>query len=185
MSLKLIFFLILNVYNISLTICWEKRFILPTLTKITNVSLRIDNYDYDNFYEHSDCKLDSDCTGSNSICINGACVLICSYSDWFKNSKNCAFYHCDSKYLITPNDYDSNFQKYKPIETNNFPILNRYLSGKKCSWVLLNTNKIDNASNENNFISLNFERFSTRFGIDFLYIFSGDSVYSPILAILR
>ncbi|RNA05464.1 hypothetical protein BpHYR1_018700 [Brachionus plicatilis] len=162
----------------------EKRFLLPSLSKITNVSLRIDTYDYENFYGHNDCKSDSDCADPNSICVNGACVLLCSYSDWIKNSKNCVFYHCDSKYLVTPNDYDSIFQKYKPIETNNFPILNRYLNGKKCSWVLLNTNYLNNSAIEKSFINLNFDRFSTRFASDFLYIFSGDSVYSPILAIL-
>lgn len=185
MSLKLIFLLILNVYKISFWICAEKRFILPSLSQITNVSLRIDTYDYENVYEHNNCKLDSDCGDSNIICLNGKCVLICSYSDWFKNSKNCVFYHCDSKYLITPNDYDSQFQKYKPIETNNYPTLDHYSKGKKCSWILLNTNYLNNSSHHNNFINLNFDRFSTQFGSDFLYIFSGDSIYSPIIAILR
>ncbi|CAF0916193.1 unnamed protein product [Brachionus calyciflorus] len=188
MSLKLIYLLILNTIIINIRTCInleEEEFSTPFVSS----SSSFDNFDYeigDKFESKSqiECKSDLNCKDSNSVCQNGYCVKLCSYSDRFKLiSKNCVYYHCDSKQYISSSFGDLNNQNSIPIETNNYPVLNRYLSKKKCSWILQNKNYI-NKTNENSFIQLNFERFSTQFFNDYLYIFAGDSIYSPLLAAL-
>ena len=87
-----------------------------------------------------------------------------------------------------------NTQQHKPtatstastrilIETNNYPLLKRYLSNKKCSWILKNLNAIQSEQKTSNksddrdktetdaslpFIQLDFERFSTQLSNDYL-----------------
>jgi hypothetical protein len=156
-----------------------------------NIQHNTNNYD--------ECKTDSNCINSHSICLNGSCVRICNSNDkYFKNSK-CIYFHCDSKLLITPNNNNNNnnndlddsnlIQKLARnlnnanllIETNNYPLLNRYLKNKKCSWILKHSNSTSKLSNV---IELNFDRFSTELANDYLYIFAGDSVFSPLIAAL-
>lgn len=116
----------------------------------------------------------------------------------------CVHFHCDSKKIIRSNYTIKNrttngFSEFS-IETNNYPLLNRYLSRKKCAWLLDNLNEPDldvknahdtivnsqnSAKRSGNFIQLKFERFSTQLANDYLYIFAGDSVFSPLLAALR
>lgn len=48
----------------------------------------------------------------------------------------------------------------------------------KCSWLI-------DARESNSLIRLHIEEFSTECGWDYLYIFDGDSVHSPLIAVLR
>lgn len=48
----------------------------------------------------------------------------------------------------------------------------------KCSWLI-------DASHTNSTIRLHIEDFATECGWDYLYIFDGDSVHSPLLAVYR
>jgi len=138
-------------------------------------------------------------------------------------SLNCVYFHCDSKLLIYSDNYylinkklnnlinNSASSYYNSssnllfnntynrnanffIETNNYPLLNRYLSKRKCSWILKHRlkekNKTSRSSTQSTFftspfIKLKFNRFATELSNDFLYIFAGDSIYSPLIAALR
>lgn len=140
-----------------------------------------------------ECKSDSSCVDSQSICLNGNCVKICTNIDFKLENNKCVYFHCDSKKLILSNSSSNLVKNYLDnfsIETNNYPLLNRYLSKAKCSWILKNVNDqndpIDsNKTQTNSFIQLSFERFSTQLANDYLYIFAGDSIYSPLIAALR
>jgi hypothetical protein len=103
------------------------------------------------------------------------------------NNNNSSYSNLSSNLLF--NNRNANFL----IETNNYPLLNRYLSKKKCSWILKHRLK-DKAKTKASkstpffsspFIKLKFNRFSTQLSNDFLYIFAGDSIYSPLIAALR
>lgn len=48
----------------------------------------------------------------------------------------------------------------------------------KCSWLI-------DVGGSNTTIRLHVEEFSTECGWDYLYIFDGDSVHSPLVAVLR
>ncbi len=48
----------------------------------------------------------------------------------------------------------------------------------KCSWLI-------DVGGSNSTIRLHIEEFSTECGWDYLYIFDGDSVHSPLVAVLR
>ena len=133
----------------------------------------------------SKCRQDSDCKHSGGTCLKGACVRVCGTET---NGSRCAYYHCDGKASFASSDYSGSL-----IETNGQPLLEHYLSQKKCSWILRNLNSGDykDVLNENlsaefsPFIQLEIERFETEFGNDYLYIFAGDSVFSPLVASLR
>lgn len=121
------------------------------------------------------------------------------------NNSNCVYFHCDSKRKLQYRPaaaaaarlFNSNtgggggFDEFS-IETNNYPLLSRYLSKKKCSWILSSAEPSfsnqqslsSSSSNTHRFIELKFERFSTQLANDYLYIFAGDSVYSPLIAAL-
>lgn len=133
-----------------------------------------------NLNETLKCKTDASCIDSHSICLNGTCKRICNTNQL---DKECLYFHCDGKL----SNFESNqivFNKSAKIqiETNNYPLLKRYLSNKKCSWILKNLNQ--NQSDEAPFIQLKFERFSTELSNDYLYIFAGDSIFSPLIAAL-
>ena len=151
------------------------------------------------------CKSDANCASSKGVCLNGSCVRVCSQHEI---SSDCVFIHCDGKLTILSNETNIEKASYGNddvsidqaidqtlrrtlIETNNYPTLNSYLKNKKCSWILKNLN-YENKNGESKtssghlpFIQLSFQRFSTEFGIDFLYIFAGDSIFSPLIAALR
>lgn len=123
----------------------------------------------------TECKSDLNCVNLNSICLNGNCVRICTAKP--TNDSDCLYFHCDSKRVIEfqpPNNPEFS------IETNNYPLLSRYLSKKKCAWVLNHA-----GPSQHRFIQLRFDRFATQLANDYLYIFAGDSVYSPLIAALR
>jgi hypothetical protein len=123
------------------------------------------------------CDRDSDCSqSSNTLCLNGDCVSVCTQR---KRLPGCVYFHCDGKMVIDAANTAQDSQVEWLIETNNFPVLNRYLSNHKCSWILTNSN-----ANES-LIRLKLNRFSTRFGNDYLYVFQGDSVYNPLIGALR
>lgn len=103
------------------------------------------------------------------------------------------YFHCDAKQTIqfrpkleTILGRSYAFNEF-PIETNNYPQLNRYLSKKNCAWILNQGDKseLKNVNSQHRFIQLTFERFVTQLANDYLYIFSGDSIYSPLIAALR
>lgn len=128
------------------------------------------------------CQKDSDCSGdsTNTRCLDGECIRICHGFD-------CQYSHCSGKRSLVSTDVVENF-----IQTNNFPGLTRYLSNAKCSWILrnLNSGKFQdiNRNIESQFppfIQLEIERLSTEFGNDYMYIFDGDSIYSPLIAAFR
>lgn len=54
--------------------------------------------------------------------------------------------------------------------------LGNYTVGLKCSWLI-------DAPNPNTSITLHLEEFATECGWDHLYVFDGDSVESPLLAV--
>lgn len=54
---------------------------------------------------------------------------------------------------------------------------NNYSIDSKCSWL------VDAGGVANTTIRLHFEEFATECGWDYLYIFDGDSVHSPLLAV--
>ena len=133
----------------------------------------------------------------NSNCIYFHCdskLLVYSDNYYLINKKlknlinnNSSYSNLSSNLLF--NNRNANFL----IETNNYPLLNRYLSKKKCSWILKHRLK-DKAKTKASksapffsspFIKLKFNRFSTQLSNDFLYIFAGDSIYSPLIAALR
>lgn len=122
----------------------------------------------------NECKNDFHCVDSK-FCLNGSCVGTCKSGQ--AAPPDCVYFHCDAKLLVTSS---TNFL----IETNNFPHLNSYFASQKCSW-LLKHNKVSSSNSEVPFIELTFSRFSTLFASDYLYIFDGDSIYSPMIAALR
>lgn len=133
----------------------------------------------------SKCRQDADCKHTGGTCLKGKCVRVCSTH---ANGSRCDYYHCDGKSALASSDSTGSL-----IETNGQPLLEYYLSQKKCSWILRNLNSgfykdvlNDNLSAEfAPFIQLEIERFGTQFGNDYLYIFAGDSVFSPLVAALR
>ena len=126
------------------------------------------------------CEKDSDCSSDGTKrCLNGECIRL--------NCPGCKYSHCEGKASFVSTDEVGNF-----IQTNNFPELGRYLSSAKCSWILRNLNSgkfLDINRNIQSvfppFIQLEIERFSTDFGNDYMYIFGGDSIYSPLIAAFR
>jgi hypothetical protein len=158
----------------------------------------------------NECKSDYNCAGLNSICLNGSCVRVCN-QQWTDDndvrldekykqehqhqsalgdqeadsSSKCVYFHCDSKRVMTSQAANEKQTASFHIETNNYPLLNRYLSRKKCSWLLTTTTNDTNATTTSSFVQLKFERFSTQLANDYLYIFAGDSPYSPMIAALR
>ena len=127
------------------------------------------------------CKSDAGCIDSHSICLNGTCRRICSNQrSAEKWDKECIYFHCDGKLsnLIESKRYTQIHEHHKStrilIETNNYPLLRRYLSNKKCSWILKNLNEIKtepySSVDSIPFIRLDFERFSTQLSNDYLYI---------------
>ncbi len=124
------------------------------------------------------CNLDADCKGKNKNCLNGQCIQICN------ESTDCEFTHCNGKVLYTSSD-----QTTRSINTSNSN-LGQYLAGKRCSWLLRNLDSGKFKDLTLNplvyefppFIQLEVHEFSTNFGNDYLYIFDGDSVYSPLIA---
>lgn len=158
-----------------------------------------ESYDYDeavlrinttkttsNLKKVFECKSDSQCADSNSICLQGNCVKVCTNSQY---TSRCLYFHCDSKQLIQSSAKNStqSLLEFYSIETNNHPLLDRYLARKKCSWILENVNflHLSQEQQQKPIIQLNIERFSTQFANDYLYIFAGDSIYSPLIAALR
>ena len=119
------------------------------------------------------CSKDTDCLGSSRFCLQGNCVKVCSE----RSLPDCVYFHCDGKVSIVSNQVGEQL-----IETNNHPKMEHYLANKKCSWILKNNNLQTNGTA---FIRLTVERFSTEFANDYLYIFAGDSIYSPLVATLR
>lgn len=165
----------------------------------------------------NECKSDLNCVNLNSICLDGNCVRICTMENGTSSlskgrpmkfgpidfKEKCVYFHCDSKRIIRGGDYytrpssssSSSVNEFS-IETNNYPLLNRYLSKKKCAWILNNGGVVGSPSSpqllpfgqvkaSNSFIQLKFERFSTQLANDYLYIFAGDSINSPLIAALR
>ena len=122
----------------------------------------------------NECKSDLHCV-DGKFCLNGSCVDTCYNGDM---SDRCIYFHCNSKQLVT-NQSSSNI-----IETNNYPQLSSYFSNQKCSWLLKSRNNNNNKSSLP-FIQLSFSRFSILHTSDYLYIFDGDSIYSPMIASLR
>jgi len=130
------------------------------------------------------CKSDSGCIDSHSICLNGTCRRICNHQrSTEKWDKECIYFHCDGKIsnLIESKRHTQIHEHQNKstrilIETNNYPLLRRYLSNKKCSWILKNLNEIKTESfssaDSMPFIRLDFERFSTQLSNDYLYAFS-------------
>jgi len=145
-------------------------------------------HDNNNDYDDSIvCKTDANCFDSNSICLNGTCSKLCNNNNNNNNyNKNCIYFHCDGKLSSLIESKHSNSTKNFIIETNNYPLLERYLSNKKCSWILKNLNYNNNSEEDESlpFIQLNIERFSTELSNDYLYIFAGDSIFSPLIAAL-
>jgi hypothetical protein len=128
----------------------------------------------------NECKSDSHCVDER-FCLNGSCVDTCRNGD---SSAHCVYFRCDSKQLIT------NESRGVVIETNNYPLLVSYFANQKCSWLLKHHDSSQrlNVSGSNAswpLIELSFSRFSTLHASDYLYIFDGDSIYSPMIAALR
>ena len=131
-----------------------------------------------------ECKSDFHCADSK-VCINGSCIRTCRNGE---RLPNCIYFHCASKMLITNNN-NNNESWFNLIETNNHPYLTSYLMNQKCSWLLQRKSSFRKNSNFTEeaptFIELTFNRFSTLQASDYLYIFAGDSIYSPLIASLR
>jgi hypothetical protein len=146
------------------------------------------------------CRSDENCDYPNFTCDKSSsqCVKLCDIrlknisktsSDNENNNNStsnfsCEQFHCFGKLLINSNDLNA----YSSIETNNYPALGRYLPKRKCSWILKNTNNNESESSQEknsiSYITLTINRFATQFSNDFLYIFAGDSIYSPLIAVL-
>ena len=163
------------------------------LNVITNKTSSILNFNLNK------CRNDLNCN-SDSICNTqtGTCVKLCDMRlRLSKAAAECVYFHCDGKQLFIVNGNQSLSEEDFRIETNNFPKLNRYLNKRRCAWILKNNLKIteDNleSNNDSSLIQrvnipvaqLQVDRFSTEFANDFLYIFAGDSIYSPLVATLR
>ncbi len=126
------------------------------------------------------CNFDADCTGNTTNCLNGECIQICSDPD------NCEFSHCTGKAYFTSSDPAAH-----SIHTSNAN-LGQYLATKRCAWLLrnLDSGKFNDLAHDlaehefPPFIQLEIDSFSTNFGNDYLYVFDGDSVYSPLIAAL-
>ena len=127
----------------------------------------------------NECKSDLHCV-DGKFCLNGSCVDTCYNGDM---SEQCIYFHCNSKQLITNESSSSSANAI--IETNNYPQLSSYFSNQKCSWLLKSQTNNKNNKTSLPFIQLSFSRFSTLHTSDYLYIFDGDSIYSPMIASLR
>lgn len=135
-----------------------------------------------NIKKNSKCKQDSGCR-DGSKCFRGDCIQLGDF-----RSGHDKYLHCSGKSLFSSSDKIGH-----QIETNNFPDgLSQYLSGNECSWLLrnLNSGKFQDINNNQisefpPFTQLEIERFNTEFGNDYLYVFNGDSIYSPLIAALR
>ena len=129
----------------------------------------------------NECKSDSHCVDER-FCLNGSCVDTCRNGDV---SAHCVYFRCDAKQLIT------NESRGEVIETNNYPLLGSYFANQKCSWLLkhhIDSSRRLHVTRPNAswpLIELSFSRFSTLHASDYLYIFDGDSIYSPMMAALR
>lgn len=62
--------------------------------------------------------------------------------------------------------------------------IGNYSIGVKCSWLIDPKDK-NSTSGRNRVIRLHFSEFATECSWDHLYIFDGDSVQSPLLAVFR
>lgn len=141
------------------------------------------------------CRSDQNCHGDLVCNIDsGECVHLCNIKN--KRREDCAYYHCDGKQLLVVDSFSPGVHKDNVefrIETNNYPELSRYLSRRRCAWILKNQ-KDTTANNQESgdiiqkltipFVRLGVSRFATEFNNDYLYIFAGDSIYSPLIATL-
>jgi hypothetical protein len=145
----------------------------------------------------SKCRGDHSCS-AQAMCDahTGTCVKLCDIrlrqQAGGKAAPDCVYFHCDGKQLFS-NDEESS----DAIETNNYPQLSRYLGRRRCAWILkyanANSTKGETVNDSDGLLQsvkipyaqLQIKRFSTEFANDFLYIFAGDSIYSPLVATLR
>lgn len=56
--------------------------------------------------------------------------------------------------------------------------MGNYSIDSRCSWLI-------DAGSSNSTIRLHIEEFGTECGWDYLYVFDGDSIHSPLVAVLR
>jgi hypothetical protein len=146
------------------------------------------------------CRSDQSCN-ADSICNaqTGTCVKLCDIRHKYsKSAADCVYFHCDGKQLFVADEPKSTSEFV--IETNNYPYLNRYLSRRRCAWILKSSSSNSrNATSDGGakdsetliqktnipLVQLEIKRFATEFANDYLYIFAGDSIYSPLVATLR
>lgn len=66
-----------------------------------------------------------------------------------------------------------------------FDGIGNYSIGVKCSWLIDARESHTYGSNKKPSIRLHLEEFATECGWDHLYVYDGDSVESPLLAVFR
>ena len=136
------------------------------------------------------CEHDRECATNDanqyqhhSMCLRGFCTRVCSWSSpRDDDDEQCTLFHCDAKSLML---VGAETTPALSIQTNSYPQLERYMSGAKCSWIVKPSySNNSNTPQQTHLLAFTYERFATHLANDLLYIFAGDSLASPLIAIL-
>ena len=117
----------------------------------------------------------------HSMCLRGFCTRVCSWSSPRDDDEQCTIFHCDAKSLML---VGAETTPTLSIQTNSYPQLERYMNGAKCSWIVKLSYSNNSTRQPTHLLAFTYERFATHLANDLLYIFAGDSLASPLIAIL-